>query len=178
MMRMVALLRAVNVGGRKLPMAELRDLGERLGWSGVSTYIQSGNLLFSADGEAKTLEAVLEQAIEERFGMKVPVMIRTPAAWSALRSANPLPQAARDEPSRLMLLVSKAPPAEGAEAIIQKRATAGEQVKRGGEAIWIHYPEGAGQSKLTPTSIDRAIGSPATARNYRTVTTLEEKLAG
>ena len=51
MTRMLALLRAVNVGGPKLPMAQLRDLGAVLGWTDVQTYIQSGNLLFSAAGE-------------------------------------------------------------------------------------------------------------------------------
>ena len=87
------------------------------------------------------------------------------------------PQAARDAPNRLMLMVAKRPPAKGAEEAIQARATAGEQVKRAGQGIWIHYPEGAGRSRLTPTLIDRAIGSPTTARNYRTIVKLEEMLA-
>ena len=60
-----------------------------------------------------------------------------------------------------MLLLSKAPPAKGAEAVIQARAVAGERVRRAGDALWFHYPEGAGTSKLTPSLIDRAIGSPA-----------------
>ena len=76
-----------------------------------------------------------------------------------------------------MLMVTKRPPADGAEGMIQARATAGEQVKRAGQGIWIHYPEGVGRSKLTPTLIDRAIGSPSTARNYRTIVKLEERLA-
>jgi len=61
--RMVALLRAVNVGGRKLPMAELRALCADLGWSDVATYIQSGNLVFTAPGRAEGIEAELETAI-------------------------------------------------------------------------------------------------------------------
>ena len=75
-----------------------------------------------------------------------------------------------------MLVVSKAPPAADSEEIIQKRAT-GEQVRRSGDALWIYYPDGAGRSKLTPAFIDRTIGSPATARNYRTVVKIEELLA-
>jgi uncharacterized protein (DUF1697 family) len=62
--RMVALLRAVNVGGRKLPMAELRALCAGLGWSDVATYIQSGNLVFAAPGKAEAIETKLERAIE------------------------------------------------------------------------------------------------------------------
>ncbi|HET9427925.1 MAG TPA: DUF1697 domain-containing protein [Allosphingosinicella sp.] len=177
MTRMVALLRAVNVGGRKLPMAELRGLCAEMGWKQVSTYIQSGNLLFSSASKPLANETALEQAIEARFRLKVPVMVRTASVWSALRSANPFPAVARASPSRLMLILPKSPPAADAEAVLQARATAGEQVKRAGDVIWIHFPEGAGRSKLTPSVIDRAIGSPATARNYRTVAKLEELLA-
>ena len=177
MTRMVALLRAVNVGGRKLPMADLRQICAEMGWEGVSTYIQSGNLLFSSSGKPAANEAALERAIEEGSGMKVPVMVRTASAWSTLRSRNPFPDAARDQPSRLMLIVSKVPPAAGAEDIIQRRAAANEKVKRSGDAIWIYYPDGAGRSKLTPVFIDRTIGSSATARNYRTVVKIEELLA-
>lgn len=174
--RMVALLRAVNVGGRKLPMAELRELCGALGWEDVATYIQSGNVVFTASGTTQAIEERLEKAIEGRFGLDVPVIVRTIAQWARYPPGNPFPTAAKDEPNRLMLLLSKAPPARGAEEAIQARAVAGEQVKRAGDALWFHYPEGAGTSKLTPSLIDRAVGSPGTARNYNTVIKLKEML--
>ena len=173
---MVALLRAVNVGGRKLPMAELRALCAELGWEEVATYIQSGNVVFTAEGKPEAIERTLEQAIEARFGLAVPVIVRTAAEWARYAAGNPFRQAAKDEPNRLMLLLSKAPPAEGAEEVIQARAVAGEKVERAGDALWFHYPAGAGTSKLTPTLIDRAIGSPGTARNHNTVMKLKEML--
>jgi uncharacterized protein (DUF1697 family) len=173
----VALLRAVNVGGRKLPMAELRRLCGTLGWADVVTYIQSGNVIFSAKGSAGAAEEALERAIASRFGFEVPVIVRTAGQWLRYREDNPFPKAAEEEPNRLMLLLSKRPPADGAEEAIEARAAAGERVRRSGDALWIHYPAGAGTSKLTPSLIDRAIGSPATARNYRTVTKLEEMLS-
>jgi len=174
--RHVALLRAVNVGGRKLPMADLRALCADIGWGDVATYIQSGNVIFSADGDAAALEQALEQAIAERFSMQVPVIVRTAAQWRGYPAKCPFPDAAEKEPNRLMLLLSKKPPAAGAETAIQARAAAGEQVRRAGDALWIHYPEGAGTSKLTPSLIDRAVGSPATARNCRTVLKIGEML--
>jgi uncharacterized protein (DUF1697 family) len=172
--RSIALLRAVNVGGRKLPMAALRALCAELGWTDVATYIQSGNVVFTADGGPDEIETALEKAIAKSFGFEAPVILRTADQWAHYPAGNPFPKEANDEPNRLMLFLSKQPPARGAEEIIQARATAGEAVKRAGDALWIHFPEGAGTSKLTPSSIDRAIGSPATSRNYRTVTTLLE----
>lgn len=173
---MVALLRAVNVGGRKLPMAELRALCAALGWRDVATYIQSGNVVFTADGKPEKIEKQLEAAVAKQYGFEAPVIVRTAAQWAHYPPGNPFPQAAKDEPNRLMLLLSKRPPEKGAEDLIQARAMAGEVVKRAGDALWIHFPEGSGTSKLTPSLIDRAIGSPATSRNYRTVATLKEML--
>jgi len=174
--RMVALLRAVNVGGRKLPMADLRALCGELSWADVVTYIQSGNVVLTASGKPEAIEGILEAAIASRFNLDVPVIVRSQAEWAEFPSRNPFMTAARDEPNRVMLLLSKSPPAKGAEAVIQARAVAGEQVRRAGDALWFHYPQGAGTSKLTPSLIDRAVGSPATARNYNTVLRLREML--
>ena len=168
---MAALLRAVNVGGRKLPMEELRALCGELGWKDVATYIQSGNVVFKAAGTPAALEARLEEAIVGEFGLEVPVIVRTAGQWAAYPPANPFPE----EPSnRVMLLLAKASPAEDAEERIQARAVAGERVRRVGDALWFHYPAGAGTSKLTPSLIERAVGSPGTARNYNTVIKLEK----
>jgi uncharacterized protein (DUF1697 family) len=173
---MVALLRAVNVGGRKLPMAELRALCTGLGWTDVATYIQSGNLVFTAPGTPEANEETLERAIEKEFGLDVPVVVRSKAEWAKYPGLNPFPGAAKDEPAKLHLLLSKRPPAKGAAEAIDARAKAGEQVREAGGALWIHYPEGAGTSKLTPSLIDRAIGSPGTARNFNTLLKLLELL--
>ena len=175
--RVVALLRAVNVGGRKLPMAELRALCEGLGWTEVATYIQSGNVVFSADEKPDALEAALEDAIRKAFGYDAPVVVRTAAQWRRYAPANPFPDAARETPNYLLMLVSKRPPASGAVEAIQAKAAAGEIVKQAGDAVWIHFRNGSGTSKITPTLIDKAIGSPATSRNYRTVVKLQEMLS-
>jgi uncharacterized protein (DUF1697 family) len=174
--RMVALLRAVNVGGRKLPMAELRTVCAELGWTEIATYIQSGNVVFTAPGKPEAVETLLEKAIENEFGLDVPVIVRSRAEWAKYPAENPFSEAAKDEPAKLHLLLSKRPPAGGAAEAIEARAKAGEQVRQAGGALWIHYPQGAGTSKLTPSLIDRAIGSPGTARNYNTVLKLLELL--
>jgi uncharacterized protein (DUF1697 family) len=174
MARLVALLRAVNVGGRKLPMADLRALCTELGWVDVETYIQSGNLVFTAPGTPDAIEAQLEKAILDRFALDVPVIVRTAAQWNAYVDANPFAKVAREEPNRLQLLVSKRPPDGDAAATLMERARAGETVKAAGGALWFHFPEGVGTSKLTPAIIEKAAGSPSTSRNWRTVTRLQE----
>jgi uncharacterized protein (DUF1697 family) len=176
--RMVALLRAVNVGGRKLPMAELRSLCAELGWTDVATYIQSGNVVFTAPGKAEAIEVALEKAIARQFGMDVPVLVRSKAEWAKYQAENPFPQEAKDEPARLMLVVTKKPPAAGAAEAIEARATAGERVRLADDVLWFHFPNGAGASKLTPSLVDRVIGSPGTARNYNTVMKLKAMLEG
>jgi uncharacterized protein (DUF1697 family) len=175
--RRLALLRAVNVGGRKVPMAQLRALCGRLGWKGVATYIQSGNLLFEAAGTDAAMETALERAISAEFGLDVPVVVRSAAAWAKLAASNPFAHAAREAPNRLQLLVSKRPPAADAAERLMARAAAGEQVAAVPGGLWLLYPEGIARSKLTPALIDKACGSPATGRNYRTVLKLQEMLA-
>lgn len=174
--RMVALLRAVNVGGRKLPMAELRALCAELGWSNVRTYVQSGNVIFDAACTPAEAEAALEARIAKDYGYRAPTIVRTAAQWRGYVPACPFPEAARETPNYLLMLLAKQPIAAGAAQAIEARAAAGEVVGKAGEALWIHFPDGSGTSKLTPSLIDRAIGSPATSRNYRSIVTLKEML--
>ena len=176
-MRYVALLRAVNVGGCKLPMAELRDVCAQLGWEKVETYIQSGNVVFEAAGKPAALESALEQAVAKRFGFERPVIVRSAEQWAAYAEGSPFPEAERDEPNRLMLGLSKSPPKADAPALLEAKAAAGERVELKGDALWVHYPGGAGTTKLTPALFDKAAGSPVTQRNWRTVLKLQEMLA-
>jgi uncharacterized protein (DUF1697 family) len=174
----VALLRGINVGGRnKVPMAALRDLCAKLGWSEVQTYIQSGNLVFHASGTSAELEAVLEKALEKHFGFAPAVIVRSAAAWKACVEANPFPEDSAKEPNRVLAGLSKRRPDKGSARALQERAGAGERVMLAGGTLWFHYPAGVGTSKLSPALIDRLAGSPVTARNWRTMLKLQEMIA-
>ena len=175
MSQKIALLRAVNVGGRKLPMSDLRALCEVLGWADVQTYIQSGNVVFTSDLPLDRLESDLEKLILARTKLDVPVIVRTAESWSGYAAQMPFP-AVEQAPNRHMLILSKRPPAPNSDQLIAARAQVGEQVVLIGDALWIHFADGVGRSKLTPALIDRAMGSPATARNWRTVLKLQEML--
>lgn len=174
----IALLRGINVSGRnKIAMAELRTLCAELGWGAVETYIQSGNVIFRADGPAAQLEVALEQAIARRFALSIPVVVRAAADWPAYLAGNPFPGPSQATPNYVMLTLSKAPPKPGAAEGLQERAAHGEQIVQVGDALWVYYQNGAGASKLSPALFDRLVGSPVTARNWRTALKLAE-LAG
>jgi uncharacterized protein (DUF1697 family) len=155
-------------------MAELRALCAGLGWSGVATYIQSGNLVFAAEGKAAALETELETALAKRMKIETAVLVRSAAEWKRLVAANPFGEASEKEPNRVLLGLPKAALKPGAAAALRAKAAAGERVEAAGGALWFHYPEGVGRSKLSPSLIDRLAGSPVTARNWRTVVKLGE----
>ena len=171
----VALLRGVNVGGNNaIPMSALCSLCHEIGYGNVQSYIQSGNLVFSAAGSQPALEAELEAEIERRFGLSIPVVVRAAADWHSYVQNSPFPEASRAEPNRVMLALSKRPPKLNAAHDLCERATNGERVIQAGDALLIHFPGGVAKSKLTPSLLDRVVGSSVTMRNWRTVVKLGE----
>lgn len=169
----VALLRGVNVGGRKVPMAQLRDCLTGLGYADVRTYIQSGNVVFGATGGAATVRTAVEGALQERFGMTIPTAVLTAAELDAVVAANPYAEL-ESEPTKL--IVSFLP--EAAPAAVRKAFSLDDFPERGefGERVlYLHYPNGQGVSKLTPAVLEKRLGGTwGTARNWRTVLALQQ----
>lgn len=175
--RMVALLRGINVGGKRIvPMAELRAVAEKCGLANVATYIQSGNLVFDTSLAPAAVEDALERAIEKRFGFAVEVIVRTADAWKKYVTAGAFPDAEKTRPQFLHLALPKAKPQAGAAVALAERAAAGERVVVLGDALFIDFVAGVGKSKLTPAVLDRAVGSTVTARNWKTVLELHAML--
>jgi len=169
----VALLRAINVGGRNaLPMKALAALCEAAGCSDVVTYIQSGNVAFRASAAvAKKLPAALRRAIQAHAGIDVPVIVRDAAALTAASRDNPFLKAGAD-PNELHLgFLADAPPAERIALLDPGRSPPDEFVVRGGE-IYFRFPKGVGQSKFSVTYFDAKLATTLTLRNLRTVDAL------
>lgn len=162
----IVLLRGVNVGGNnRVPMAGLRAAAEKAGFTNARTYVNSGNLVVDGKGTAASVEKAIEALLAKQFKVGVPVVVRTAAEWSAYLG-NPFP---KGEAKAVQLGLSKSPPAPGCVKAIQERAAAGEEVRVVGDAVWIHFGGGVGKSKLTPSFLDKAAGSPLTLRNWNTV---------
>ncbi len=182
----VALLRGINVGGRnKVPMAELREVVASLGHTGVATYIQSGNVLFSTpDSDNAKLAAALESAIEDRFGLWSSVVVLSRDELAEVLAANPY----QDEPNpRLVHVVfrnAEPPPdvLDRIEAAVKAATAKGSRdtIHSAGRALYLHTPDGFGRSELaqnlfkimTPPSKQKKPALAATARNWATATKL------
>jgi uncharacterized protein (DUF1697 family) len=172
----IGLLRGINVGGHNIiPMSDLRALCTEIGWCNVQTYIQSGNVVFSASGKPAALEAQLQRAIECRFGLSIPVIVRAAANWANYIKTNPFLNACNKESKLVMLCLSQKALKVDAVKNLRERAANGELVNQAGDALWIHFAGGViARSKLSPSVLDRTVGSPVTARNWLTVLKLNE----
>lgn len=177
--RHIALLRGINVGGnKKVPMAALREIAAELGWKSVATYIQSGNVVFTAKGKADALAAKLERAIEAKFGFAVPVVVCDGADWLAWAKGSPFADAETARANLLHLGVSKSAPKSDAAKALAPYCTQGERVAIRGAAIWIDFANGVARSKLTPAVLDRCVGSTVTMRNWKSVQAIAAMLRG
>ncbi|GAA3539150.1 hypothetical protein AFL01nite_28770 [Aeromicrobium flavum] len=165
MSKRVVLLRAVNVGGAKLPMAELREVAERLGATNVSTFIASGNLLCDVD-DPEAFDRALEQAIQERFGFFREAISRSPGELRDALAAHPFEIDPETKANHIYFLL-RPPTPEQVEALLTRGLT--ERLAVIGRDLHIRYADGVANTKLTPAVILRTLGCHGTGRNLNTV---------
>ncbi|MCB9651619.1 MAG: DUF1697 domain-containing protein [Deltaproteobacteria bacterium] len=170
--RYVALMRGINVGGKnKLPMKDLVAIFEAAGCAEVKTYIQSGNVVFSAPAKvAKGLAEAVPEAISAQFGLRVPVVLRSAADYLAAVEANPFL-------------------AEGVPAGRSTWPSSARSRRRPGWPSWTRRAHRRTRSawwgckstctaptgwrtRSSRTRFDSTLGVVSTARNWRTVLTL------
>ncbi len=173
-MKYVALLRGINVGGRNsLPMKDLIALFEKAGASEVKNYIQSGNIVFSATASgAKKIGAAVEAAISKKFGFSSPVIIRSATDLAAIVARNPFAKKG-DANAWQITFLSETPSAALTQALDAKRSPTDSFAVSGSE-IFLHCPNGYGNSKLTNAYFDSKLKSVSTVRNWRTLLKLIE----
>jgi uncharacterized protein (DUF1697 family) len=177
--RRVALLRGINVGGKNmLPMARLAGIFERAGCREVSTYIQSGNVLFRASGAlARKLPTVISGRIEKEFGFKVPVVLRTAEELARAAAENPFLRAAVDPKSLHVLFLVDLPDPRDVAALDPGRSPPDEFAVIDRE-VFLKCPNGVARTRLTNDYFDRALRTVSTGRNLQTVRKLLELAMG
>jgi uncharacterized protein (DUF1697 family) len=174
----IALLRAVNVGGAKVAMAELRQMAEDLGLGRPKTLLNSGNLVFDSAEAPDKLEALLERETQTRLGARTEYMVRTLGEWRHAIAANPYGKEAEDDPGHLLLIALKAEPATGDFEALEAAIPGRERLTLKGREIYAVYPDGIGESMLTNALMLRKLKTPVTGRNWNTVLKLEALAAG
>ncbi len=171
--RLVALLRGVNVGrNKRIAMAQLRDLLAGLGHTGVSTYLQSGNALFSsASADTAAVAAGIEQAIARDLKVECTVIVRTAAGLAAVVAANPLLDQVTDPARHLVGFLSGDPGPAGMQTVAALDV-APDQVRLLGRELYLWCPSGVLASPLSKVAWDGQLGVAVTMRNWSTVTRL------
>lgn len=175
MTRRAALLRGVNLGGRKLLSADLRAIAEALGYKRVETLLASGNVVFDTDDAAADIERELEAAFLST-GLKTDVMVRDSAEMRAVIAANPYPDAALDHPSHMLVTFCRDPfPPEA----LDRLEPGPERLHAIGRELYIDYlgQQGMRASRLLQTMNKAKFSKVATARNWNTVIKLAAMLA-
>jgi uncharacterized protein (DUF1697 family) len=173
----VALLRGINVGGKnKLPMKDLVALCREAGCTDATTFIQSGNVVLKASASAvKKLPRVLEDAIAARFGFRSPVVLRSQAELAAVIDANPF--AKKADPNHLHVAFLADTPAPNLVATLDPNRSPGDAFALVGRDLYLHLPNGVGNTKLTNAYLDSKLKTTSTVRNWRTVQKLIELVA-
>jgi len=154
-------------------MPELRDALEDAGFGDVRTYVQSGNVVLSTRASPKTVARMCEQAIAERFGLDIAVIVRTSDELAEIVRRNPLKKVATN-PKRYQVSFLAADPEPAVLPKLEAAAAPEERVVLVGRELYAWHPDGIGRSRLWAQLAGKGLGVAATARNWTTVTKLLE----
>ena len=173
--RYVALLRGINLGGKnKLPMKELAKFFAEAGCSNVGTYIQSGNIVFSATTRlAAQLPELIITEIGNHFGHRPPIILRTAKQLADVISNNPFLQLGASEETLHVLFLADSPGAREIANLDPNRSPP-DTFTVSGQEIYLRLPNGVAKSKLTNDYFDGMLRTISTGRNWRTVKKLFE----
>ena len=166
----IALLRAVNVGGRKVLKDDLLGLAKDLGFDEAKTLLASGNLvLWGKGGSDADIERRLEDGLEKRMGLRTDFMVRSPAELKAIIDGNPWPDLATDRPAHLVVNFLKTSVPDADIEVLRGAITGRERMHARGKEIYIDFVDGIGESMLDRDWKKTKKAPVGTARNWNTV---------
>lgn len=157
-------------------MEDLRELLAKLGCGDVATYIQSGNAVFRYKDDAAKLPELIATEIDSCFGFRPSVMVLTADEFDAVAKANPF-IAEASEPKFLHVWFVREPTTRANTTRMSELESGGEKFLLTDTAVYLYAPDGVGRSKLA-AGMEKCLGVPATARNWRTVCKIGEMVSG
>lgn len=169
---LISMLRGVNITGHnKIKMDELRALYESLKFESPRTFIQSGNVIFQTrQKNSPALAKKIQNAIESRFGFRPEVILRTVDELRGAIAASPFPNRRNLHPSKILVTFLTGEPGPEAQATILGLKGYPEEVHLKGRELYIYFPNGAGQTKLPWSKVEKLTRTTGTARNWNSVT--------
>lgn len=177
-MKVALFLRAVNLGGKRLVMADFKRVLADAGYPDAQTVVATGNAVIEAKAADAALEARVEAGLETLLGGTTETFALDGAQMGAIVTANPWPKMAQEDPSHLVVVFLRGGEAGAAEvAALQAKIVGRERVAAGPSCLYAAYPDGIGESKLTAAMIERALKLRGTARNWNTVGKMAELTA-
>lgn len=178
MNRYVCLLRGINVGGyKKIKMADLRAALTDIGLKEVSTYIQSGNVLFSSkEKDVDQLAAVVKEMLQSVFGFDIPVLVRSTAYWNQIAAANPFIKTGEEPLNQLLVTFLKDKPTAEQLDTIKDYVYKDDLFEIVDDAIYLYCRGGYGNTKLSNKFFEGKLKIQATTRNWKTVLKLTTML--
>lgn len=169
-MKVALFLRAVNVGGKRLAMADFRRVLAEAGYPQAQTLAAAGNAVIDADLADASLETAVEAGLGRLLGGTTEVFARTGTEMAAIVAANPYLQMAQDDPGHLVVVFLRGGEAGAPQVAALSDEIVGREVLAAGPGcLYACYPDGIGTSKLTVGVIERALRLRGTARNWNTV---------
>lgn len=165
----IVLFRGVG-GATQLPVARLRQVLGEGGFSGTATYINSGNAVLDSPWDMAATKARIAGIVADEFGFTKEIMLVSREDWRRVIADNPFPEAVA-RPTTLHVFVLAGTVAPDAMAVLRDRAR-NEALHLCGNILYLHVPDGFSTSMLPPV-LDRILGTPTTARNWRTVLALD-----
>jgi uncharacterized protein (DUF1697 family) len=176
-MRHVALLRAINVGGRRVKMAHLRKLFEALGFFNVKTFIASGNVIFDSPAEdTRKLEQRIEDHLRESLGYEVATFVRSACELADISRYQPFdPSELNAEGASLYIAFLQTPPtAEAEQKLMAFRSEVDDFRIHKREVYWLCRKK-MSESSFSGALLEKTLGMPATIRNATTAKKLTAK---
>ena len=170
----ISILRGINVGGQKLiKMNALRKSYENMGFRKVTTYVQSGNVIFKGNSfEIEELEQKISQQIEKDFGFEVPVIVLTTDKLKQVIDNNPLLNNKDKEVSFMHVTFLASKPDHFDHAQIEDKKQNGEEIFFTDMAVYLYCPNGYGRIKLNNNFLESKLKVGATTRNWKTTNEL------
>jgi uncharacterized protein (DUF1697 family) len=172
----VCMLRGINVGGHNIvKMEALRALCSALKFRNAQTYVQSGNVVFeTTETDMAAVHKRLAKGFAKEFGFQPTIILRSAQEIRSAMEGNPFAGRRNIEPDKLLVSFLERDPGDEVRARVRSFKSEVEEIRIDGREMYIYFPNGMARPKFSQAALDKVLQTPATGRNWNSVTRLLE----